>query len=304
MRVASIDIGTNSILMTIAEIDRSGDIKPLFTKVEEPRLGRGLLKTKIISESAIEDAVRVLDNFKKTMQNEAVQSIIPFGTEVFRKAKNAPQVVSILSNSIGHSVRILTPKEEAYFSYLGSTLGLDHSAEKCVFDVGGGSTEIIWGSTNLLDSMSIPIGAVVLTEKMDLIAPFSIAQLNEVRKLVDLELQVIPKNAFKKNPIGVGGSITTLGAIFNNLSEYIPEKVHHSTLDLNWITRTIDSLALKSQNQIGKIIAFAPKRATILPAGAIIIERFLMRGTSSSVIISDWGARIGILISEVLFAKL
>ncbi len=297
MRVASLDIGTNSIILTLAEIDSRGAIEAEATFIEEPRLGEGLARTGEISTEALTRAISVLMRFVETAREFRSQIVIAFGTEVFRRAENGREAISRIALQTGVEVKILSPEEEARYAFLGATGEFRDNQPRLVFDIGGASTELIWGTGSPRGYISLPIGAMVLSERFP--APLDRAVFCELNETIDRELDKVPSEAFEvESAVGVGGTITTLSAMFLGLESYIPERVHGSVLPGEWLSRNTDEIIAMPAEELRRRLPFAPRRADILPAGALIVRKILERGGFGEVLVSDRGGRFGAIYRE------
>jgi len=294
LRVASIDIGTNSVLLLVAEIDGS-NISEITSNITEPRLGENLTKSGILSDKAIAKTISSIIKMIAIAKMNGAEKIILFGTEVFRRAKNGAEVAKRIEAETGISLKILTPEEEARLSYIGALMGLPEHQKNIVIDVGSGSTEIAWGGKEPGNFFSIPIGCVVLTEEFDAIPPLSKNKIENMLRAIDERLPFFPKLTANSRLIGVGGTITTLSAFASNLKKYDSSRVHGNKLSIDYIEKTFLEFSTMTIDEISAKIPFAPTRSSIILAGTAVFLALMRKNNFTKIIVSDRGARWGIL---------
>ncbi|MCD6501033.1 rod shape-determining protein [bacterium] len=298
MRVASIDIGTNSVLATVAELSDDGTLRPVWQGISEPRLGEGLSISGKISPDALRRTASAIETLVESARAMGAESMVAFGTQALRSASNGEAATNALSRAAGMQIELLDPSEEARLAFIGATADL-HSAERnIVVDIGGGSTEIAWGRSRPERFVSLPIGAVTLSESCHAQPPLSEAARSALRKRIDEELRNIPNDAIADRIVGVGGTITTLATLFLELESYLPERVHGSIIPTKWMRSTMEWFEKRSIDEIAARIPFAKKRAAILPAGTAIALALLDHMKSNNIVASDHGARWGMLITR------
>ncbi len=167
MIIASIDIGTNSVLMLIAEWDyKSKSLMTLKNFSRIIRLGKDLNINKNISSAKINELISVLKNYKEIAANAGCSSILATGTSALRKAENRNDILTEVKAQTGIDIEIISGEDEAKRSLIGTIHSNNNSEENvCIIDIGGGSTEIISGNLNEVSfSKSFDIGVVSLTE--------------------------------------------------------------------------------------------------------------------------------------------
>ena len=165
MTIASIDIGTNTVLLLIAEVTKNLQIKSLLDKYRIPRIGKGLLPNGQISEDKINDLIIILSEYKKIIELYHCERILITATNAMRIAINRDQIAAKIYELFGWVVNIVPAKEEARLSYLGAVYGYSESGTTVVIDIGGGSTELIFGKqTEIKFIKSFQIGVVSGTE--------------------------------------------------------------------------------------------------------------------------------------------
>jgi exopolyphosphatase/guanosine-5'-triphosphate,3'-diphosphate pyrophosphatase len=295
---ASIDIGTNSILVLAAEII-DGRLIPIYQDLAEPRLGKNLTQAGIISKKALLSAIEAIREFHSKAIELGAEEIILYGTEVFRSASNGEECANKIGQAVGEKMRILTPEEEARYAFIGAVSGLSISSNALVVDLGGGSMEMILGKERLENWTSLPIGAVSITERFSATPPLETTTTN--RLLENISSEINPPfeiDSTNTNLVGVGGTITTLGAINLALREYSHEKVHGSKLKITHLREIFFELSKKTTPEIADMIPFSPARADIIFAGNAVFIALMEKFGFSEITISDHGSRWGILLEK------
>jgi len=161
-----------------------------------------------------------------------------------------------------------------------------------VVDIGGGSTEIIVGDATITQKVSLPIGSVRLHERILRTDPPTMHELTALRIAVDEALRAAPRH--QGRIVGVAGTVTTLAAMAQKLQTYDPLRVHGLRLTSSDVVRLVDELAGKPLHERRQLPGLHPKRADVILAGAIILERILERAGHADCVVSDRGIRWGL----------
>lgn len=291
-----LDIGTNSIKFFLFSVAK-GQSETIMEKNNISRLGEGLLKTGVISEEAMERNIQVLAEFIKLAKAENVKEIIAVGTMCLRTAKNSKKFINRAKKELGLKIQVISGKEEARLSYLAvlSTIG-NTDKNVVVFDTGGGSTEFIFGKgTTLNDRISLNLGAVQPTEEYLLSNPVTESELEEM--LTNMKIffkENIPEK--KANIlIGIGGTVTSMGAVMHKMLKYDPDIIQGSQLTLAEVNKQITMYQRKTIEERKEIPGLQPKRADVILAGAGIIKTIMDIFKIDSFTISDRGLRHGLM---------
>lgn len=300
-RFASIDIGTNTILLLIAELKESGSYQVLEDRTEIARLGEGVDRNRRIGIAPAERSIGVLKKYLKRCADLAVNEIAAVGTSALRDANNSADFQTRVKRELGLEVRVLSAEEEAQYSYLAAERGLDlKGKEVLVVDVGGGSTEFIWGKDGRLHRWaSLDLGSVRLTERF---LPSDPVRDDEVTRLV---AEIDPKikrliaewsaKARFSHMVGIAGTFTTLAAVKKGLRDYSHSEVHGSLLDRREVVRQVKLYQAQPISERKKIAGLEPKRADVILAGAVLVERIMSSFGFEEVAVSDQGIRFGLL---------
>ncbi len=296
-RVASIDIGTNTILMLIADIDEACNIYPIADEHAIARLGEGVNETANISEAAIDRAVEILESYRNKITKLKVEKVFAVGTSALRDAKNALQVLKQLEQAIDTRIKVIDGELEAYLSFIGTVVDQSYSV---VLDIGGGSTEIIAGNSNKIEfKRSLRVGAVRLTEEFFQFYPPTPNQVLQARNEAKRLFDEIDKKVVKGNVFAVAGTPTTLAAAVLKLKEYDRNKVDGYFLELSDIEALRIEFEQMNVREIVEKFYIHPKRADVILAGTLLLEEFCRNFNLAGIIVSDKGLRYGIIKQKV-----
>ncbi len=292
---AVIDIGTNSVLMLIAE-RQSGKLTPLVERAEITRLGAGYAAEKKLQAGAMRRTLRAVKKFSRLARKKGVEPWI-FGTEILRIAENSVEFLRTVKRETGLEIRILSGKEEAEFTYRGAIDTLNHPpAGIAVIDIGGGSTEIALGDPNRPRlARSFPLGAVKLLESFKLSDPPSAAEMNQMEQFIQTFWQKMPRRPLESCLIGVGGTLTTLAAVNQHLPRYCFEKVDGFTLSQIQIEKSLDRFMKCTLQERKTIIGLEPERADIIVPATLILKTFMDWSHQEEIVVSARGVRFGFL---------
>ncbi|GAB6099792.1 Ppx/GppA phosphatase family protein [Halanaerocella petrolearia] len=288
MSIGAVDLGTNSVRLLVAEIDEDG-LKRLNQELKVPRLGENIHQNGFLKEDAIKRTIKVLQGYKKVVKRFNAQPSI-IATSAVRDANNREEFVTRVKKEVGWKVTPISGEEEARLSYLGVISELSELArDTLVIDIGGGSTEFIWGQQeNLTEYKSINLGAIRLTESFG-------DDLKEMKQDVKTKLEPVLSSYSTTELVGVGGTITTLSAIDNSLEDYQREVVHASTLSYNRVEEILDRLASLSLSDREEVIGLDADRADIILAGIIILLVIMEQTKIDNITVSDAGILEGIV---------
>lgn len=295
-RVASIDIGTHTILLLIAEVDE-GEVKPLLDIETVVRLGEGVHKKGILSEEAMERGFQTLSKYLEPCQALGVQKIFAVGTSALREAKNSGDFLKRIKEKLDLSIEIISGEEEAQLSFLAVVRDLKEREKSIlVIDVGGGSTEFILGREDrIIQWVSLPMGSVRFTEQFLHSDPVQEKERElmeeEIRKL----FKTFPSLEEPFSMVAVGGTATTLASVEQGLDRFIFEKIHHFILEREALKKQLLFYRSKTIDERKKIPGLHSARADVILAGGAILYQAMEALNSSSVLIHCHGIRYGLL---------
>ncbi len=306
--VGVVDIGTNSVKLTVARQDASGEIQVLFDGTTITRLGKGVDQSGRITEEAAERTLSALAAFGEKARILGAEKIAAVGTSALRDAANGAEIVAEAERRLGGTVEIILGEREAELTYRAARNDPDitrvvGSTDAMVFatsDIGGGSTEVVQGvDADVIYAESLQIGAVRLSERAGLGDPiaadaFRIAVLLADTALADVP---VPPAAFAPVLVASGGTAANLAAM-EVAAQGDPvtfDSVHASRLTRAQIESRITYLASLSLAERRAVPGLEPDRADVIVAGAIVQGRIMARLGVDSLIVSLRGLRYGLL---------
>jgi exopolyphosphatase/guanosine-5'-triphosphate,3'-diphosphate pyrophosphatase len=297
VKIAALDLGSNSFLCLVAEVD-SGKITKIYSdQVEIVRLGQGVAKTKKFHPDAIERAKACLEKFKKTIVQHSPERILGMATSAARDVENKELLFQI-GRELQIPIEIIPGQKEALISYLGSTSGFSDAKPVSVLDIGGGSTEIIVGQSGRVHfGQSADIGAVRLTEMFFTTQPPSEAQIQALRQHTHKILSPIVQEAKAFQPLhllAVAGTPTELAAA--SLGGFDQEKIDQFTFTLIDLDKWIKELSQRTPQQRTQDFGISAGRADVILAGTIILHEALSLFGLKSLSVSTRGLRFGVAI--------
>jgi exopolyphosphatase/guanosine-5'-triphosphate,3'-diphosphate pyrophosphatase len=296
MRVASIDIGTNTILLLIAEVE-GGKINPLFEMETVVRLGEGVQENGILTKAAMDRGMQTLSQYLERCQSMEVQKIFAVGTSALREAKNSEGFLKLVKEKLNLSIEVISGEKEAQLSFLAVVKDLEEGKESIlVVDVGGGSTEFILGQGNQIKQwVSLPVGSVRFTEQFFRSDPIQEEEWQKMEKKVRKLLVDIPHPQDRLSMVAVGGTATTLASVEQGLEEFIAEKIHHFVLSKEALKNQLLLYRSRTIDERMKIPGLPASRADVILAGGAILYLAMEKLKCPSVLISCHGVRYGLL---------
>jgi exopolyphosphatase/guanosine-5'-triphosphate,3'-diphosphate pyrophosphatase len=301
-KYAVIDIGTNSIRMLLAEV-KDGEIKNSTKVLEMTRIGKGVNKTKRLSDDAMDRSIDALRKFKDLAIDYGASEIKAIATSAVRDALNKDEFITRVKEELGMEIDVISGEKEAELGFAGVIYGnMSKSQDILVIDIGGGSTEFIIGVGNEIKyRTSIDVGAVRMTDKHISTDPISDDEFNNLAQNIEKILRDVIVKIKEYNieeVFGIGGTVTTLAAIDQNLDMYDRNKVHNYKLKTYEIEDMIDRFKSLNNDARKKIRGLQPKRADIILAGSIILYEILKALGVEQIIISDYDNLEGYIFSE------
>ena len=307
MRVATIDIGTNSIVFLVADTAADGPgLVAVHDVCEIVRLGEGVDRTKELQPAAIERALGVLAVCVRRARELGAERIGAVGTQALREVRNRDAFLGPARDLLGVDVEVIDGDREARLSWRSALTAfpLPPGGRRTVLDIGGGSTELLVGplsgETNEPERLvSVAIGSVRLTERLVRHDPPTPEERAALVATIDETLGRAP--APEGELIGIAGTVTTLCAIHLGLRELDGARVHGVRLGRGDVERAVERLGRLSVAERCQLAGLDPRRADVIFAGGLILARVLARAATDAVIVSDRGIRWGL--AEELAAR-
>lgn len=296
---AIIDIGTNSVRLLMAEKDEKGEWKTLRKELRSTRLGEGMTDKATIGQGAKERTLSAVGEFTAMAKLEGAEDIFAYGTSIMRDASNGEEFADEVTAASGVPVRILSGKEEAYYSYIGAagTSGVITS----VVDIGGGSTEICVGfGTDVGARHSFRLGCVRCSKQFDTTTARGRAELKKHCFTLFRETDLMESMRNVKRWIGVGGTVTSLASMLQELEVYDSAKVQDYVIHPEDVSKILEKLSKMSYDDKCHMKGLLPSRADIIVAGVVILDSLMEYFALSEITVSDRDLSEGLLDADVI----
>ena len=307
---ASIDIGTNSCRLLIAEVQRNNENiifkKEIYKDLEIVKLGEDVNMNKFLKEEAIERTLRCLKKYKEIIDKYSIEekSIICFATSATRDANNRDYFIKRVYDETKIKINCISGDEEAYINFKGVVSSFDKNFKEniLVFDIGGGSTEFTLGNINgIKKEISLNIGSVRIAEKFLLDnGIYNYCEENRIKAKEWIKENLKELEDFKKEDftlIGVAGTTTTQVSVREKMEIYDSEKIHLSSLTSKEINDNLD-LFIKNINK-QEIKGLDPKRKDVIIGGTIILKEILEYFEKDFIIVSENDNLMGAILEGV-----
>ena len=301
-RLASIDVGSNTLRLLIAEPTVSAPLSPIQVERRITRLGEHFLPSRTLQVAAIERSIVALQEFVDLMGQRGVSDYLAGATAVVREAGNGHQFLDMVRDQTGLSVRLLSGSEEARLSMLGVCSIIPSSeSPTAVFDIGGGSTELIWRSvqeSSAVESLSTSVGVVHLTEAFLSEDPPGSNCCAALRRHVSevLDKSTLPFTLQNTLWVGTAGTVTTLASMNLGLTEYDPGLINGTVLKRSWLVELCNDLADMPIAERKRIPGLEPGREDIILAGALVTLELMDTFDFSEFTVSDAGLLEGLFL--------
>lgn len=302
MIVASIDIGTNTVLLLIAKAGNKRKLQTILDEYRIPRVGKGLLPDKNISDDRIHALFNVLNEYYILIKDHKCDKVVVTATNALRTALNGKEIAHRITDEFGWNVNIVTGVEEANLSYLGAVSGINNKSDKMVIDIGGGSTELTIGTAKEMKFReSFHTGVVSGSERFFKNDPPLKSEIDALRKhLSDIFSKLKTKAYAPIMTIALAGTPTTLACMKQNLEHFDEEKVEGSKLSYIDVKEMVDKLSvLSSYDILNEYKAIVSGRQDLILTGAVILLFIMDMLKIDNVFVSTKGLRYGAILSEV-----
>ncbi len=307
MRLAAIDLGTNTVRLLVGEADDRGAYRPLHADQEITRLGEGLRPAGYLHPGPMQRTLDVLRRFRDAAVSHEAAEIAVVGTSALREAKNREDFLVRAEKEAGVTVRVISGEEEARLTLLGVQAALPILAGRpfLLMDIGGGSTEflLVQGET-IRATVSTGLGVVKLTEahlRTDPPFPPELAAIREVAsgRLTSLRDREISGLGRGELFVGTAGTVTSLAAIDLELVPYDPSRINGHRLSRARVAQLLERLAHLPLALRRDMRGLEPARADVILAGAVICLAAMETLGYQEIIVSDGGLREGILLDVI-----
>jgi len=292
VRVAVVDIGTNSTRLLIADVHPDGEIEELVRRSEVTRLGAGVDSAGRLSQEAAERVFAMLADYRREIAAHDCRANMAVLTSAVRDAANGAEFAARVRERYGLDARVLSGDEEAQLTFLGAMSGRPPASEPAVvIDIGGGSTEFVVGRERRAGfHVSLPVGVVRMSERHIHTDPPAPGELQELALDVHRTLQDgLPpqERAPVSHGIAVAGTATSAAAIDQELDPYDPARVHGYKLQLATVELLIARLAEMDEEERRRVVGLNPDRAPTIVAGMIVLQEAMRAFDLDQVEVSE-----------------
>jgi exopolyphosphatase/guanosine-5'-triphosphate,3'-diphosphate pyrophosphatase len=275
MRVAAVDLGTNSTRLLVADVT-GGRIDEVARGLTITRLGEGVDARRRLLPLPIARVRNALTGYRRELERLGAERTLAVATSAVRDAENGEAFLGEVEWSYGFTTRLLSGEEEASMTFAGVTAGRPLDTETLIVDVGGGSTELVAGGPDGPDfHVSLDLGCVRLTERFFAGDPPGARELDACAGAVRETLEQAAGDLQVSRAIGVAGTVTTLAALDLGLTDYDPERIHGHRIAAAAVERETDRLASLPLEERRRLPGLEPERAPVIVAGAIIVREVL-----------------------------
>ena len=313
VRVAAIDCGTNSIRLLIADIDpERAALTDIAREMKIVRLGEGVDRNGRLSEAALDRTIGALREYADLIRQAAPRGVRMVATSATRDAANSQEFVDRVKEVLGVAPEVVSGDEEARLSFTGATrelAGAAHAREGgcpppyLVTDIGGGSTEfVLGGPAGVSGARSVDNGCVRMTERHLHGDPPSPAEVTAATADIDAAVALVAGSVPVRQArtlVGLAGSVTTVAGIALGLARYDPARIHHSRVSAEQVHEITGQLVGQTRAQRAAIGVMHPGRVDVIGAGALVLDRIMIRLGFAEVLVSEHDILDGIAWSLV-----
>ena len=289
-RVAAIDCGTNSIRLLIADIS-GGKFKEVLRDMEIVRLGQGVDENKSFHPDAINRTLAAVEKFKNQLAGKGVEKIRFCATSATRDAANRDLFIEGVRQILGVEVEVIPGEEEARLSFNGATKELLQSdAPFLVVDIGGGSTEFVYGNKEVEFAKSVDIGCVRMSERHLKSQPVEMSQVAQA--IIDIDTAIAQAAAIvpiskAKTLVAVAGTATTIAAAALELKTYDRYAIHLSRIPAEKVHKVSAAFQAMTKSDISMLGFMHPGRVDVITAGSLVLSRVMAATGATEFVASE-----------------
>ena len=297
VKLASIDLGSNSTRLLIAELNNQ-EFNVLHRIHVVTKMSENLEQTGEISSASVKRVYSALRTFKKLIIKNNVDEVFVIGTAALRDSKNADELIENIRKKFDFEIDVLSGHDEGITTSLGVLHFMENIENFLIVDIGGRSTEFIYEFENKIISQSLNLGVVTLSEKYFSKLPSEQKLLDKARFDIETEMSNLNIND-KKNVIGVSGTALSLASIFLDQQFFDEEKLHGVQIDLQNVGNINSRLLnLNEAEIITRFKGVDPKRAATITSGIFLLEIILNHYSNSPIIISKYDILEGLILKK------
>lgn len=288
--------------MVTGQRSPSGEIRILGDEHAVGRLGKGVDANGCIQPETFDRIASILNRYHRIATSFGAEEIVGYGTSALRDAENREEFIEAMKERTGILLRLLDGPDEALWTWQGALFGLPVAAPNIVvLDIGGGSTEIAYGSDkDFCEGVSVDTGAVRVTERFFRnTLPPNPADVHAAQRFTRECFQHSISLPANKAVVGVAGTLTTLAAIATEVSTFSADEINSTVLSREWVHATTKKLLSMTLEEIEGIPQVVKGREDILPGGALVLAEFMNVFDVPEIIVSTRGLRYGLLMKEM-----
>ena len=303
-RVASIDIGTNTVRLLILETTPDGSLRELDQVSAITRLGKGMGTEKKILGDRMDETISVLTNFRNECRKFEPLTIRVVATSAIREASNRDYFVSQVKKESDLEIEVISWEEEAELMVKGVLWKLPNiEKDILVFDIGGGSTEyILVRGRQIVSAVGTQLGTVRLTDQFISHHPINVNEYKALETHLQKELKLVKDQLSDFSPevlVGTAGTVTTLAAIDGNVYPYDPEKIHGTSLTFDGVEELLEDLKKKSLAERVTMNTIEKGREDLIIVGGALVLEAMRIFECHLLIVSEHGLREGVVLDTL-----
>jgi len=292
--VAAVDCGTNSIRLLVADIDpAAGTEAEVERRMEIVRLGEGVDRTGVLSPAALARTFAACETYAEVIRSTGAERVRFVATSASRDVDNRDEFVAGVRDRLGVVPEVVSGDEEATLSFAGATRELLAGPDPrpfLVVDIGGGSTELVLGDTDVTAARSVDVGCVRMTERHLHGDPPTAEQVSAARADVEAAIrgagETVPL-AEARTLVGLAGSVTTVAAMALGLAAYDRDRIHHSRISAADVHQVAGTLLAMTHDQRAALPFMHPGRVDVIGAGALVLAVVLENVPVDEVLVSE-----------------
>jgi exopolyphosphatase/guanosine-5'-triphosphate,3'-diphosphate pyrophosphatase len=305
MRIAAIDIGTNSLHMIVVRVRPDLSFEIIDREKEMVRLGAGGLDGRALTPNAMHAALQVLSKFARLAESHGVDKIVAVATSAIRESENGGEFLKAAAGQTGIRARVISGTEEARLIHLAALYGVNVTGDiAVVIDIGGGSVEVTRGTGPAVDlGQSFKVGVIRLTERYVKSDPLSPRDARKITKRIVSDageyLDAVAAAGFDR-VIGTSGTILSFGAVVAAAQGRAPDApLRNQRVTAKQLRRVRKQLVSLTLEQRLRIPGLDPRRADLAPAGAVLLETILRRLGAEEITLCDYSLREGLVLDYI-----
>lgn len=292
MKLAVIEIGSNSIRTSVYKSSKRNRFKTLDRWREPVRLGKSIAQSRLLTNEQIEETIDVLEKFQNRIQRYEVDRISLIATAAVRMAKNQEQLIFAVLKETGLQLHIIDEKEEAFYDYV-AVRNTMRVRDALIVDVGGGSSEISLAKKGRLKhGLSIPIGAISISDLYLKSDPIKPSELNAAKREISEHLDSLQWMNANATFVGLGGTLRAVTSILNREGKR-KKTLHNSIVTIDQIDKLFNRLVHASNEERSQIKELSDGRYEVILGGILIISEIIKKTPSKEIRFSNFGVREG-----------